>query len=507
MSPMVTAVHDLTVWSAIARNAAVRRDAPAFRHDGAVTTHGAHKAECEALAASLAGRGILPGDRIAVLSENRIEFQTLLGASARLGAIVAPLNWRLSEDELAGLLADCAPAALLVDATTATAASAFAGLAGLKLAAAFGGPAGNFQGLASLDPAPAGTLPPPPGTGAVFLLVYTAATDGVPRGAMITHGNMIASAAQLGAMIGLSPDDAFLGNLPIFHIMGLGFPFAFQFAGGATVVRPRFDAPDAARAIAAEGITAIGTFPPMLASVLDAAAAGEHDLASLRACIGLETPSVVERLETEWPHARFWTGFGQTETAGMVTLARARDRPGASGLPGAFCEIAIADEADRPAPEGTVGEILVRGPLVMGGYWGREAENAVVFRNGWHHTGDLGRFDGDGYLHYAGRTPAKELIKTGGENVYPAEVEQVLLQHPAVAEAFVFGIPDPQWGEAVVAVVVARNAGEPDAAALSDFVGGRIARYKRPRRIIFAASLPKDPSGRIDRPKAKAEHA
>ncbi|WP_161601115.1 AMP-binding protein [Neoaquamicrobium microcysteis] len=498
-------LRDFTVWSVIARNSAVRREAAAFRHGEAITTHGDHKARCEALATWLAGFGVLPGDRIAVLAENHIGFHTLLGAAARLGAIVVPLNWRLSEAELAGIVADCEPAVLIADDATMAVASTIAGVAPLKLAATMGEPAGAFVGFEAAATSPGGVLPPPPEADAVLLLVYTAAVDGVARGAMITHGNMIAAAAQLCLATGLAPADVFLGNLPAFHIMGLGFSFAVQFAGGATVVRPRFDAADAAAVIAAEGVTTIGSFPPMLAAILDAAQAGGHDLSSLKTCLGLEAPSVVERLETEWPRARFWTGFGQTETTGIVTIGMARDRPGSSGTQGPLCEIAIVDEADRPAAQGTVGEIVVRGPIVMSGYWRRDEENAVVFRNGWHHTGDLGKLVGDGALHYAGRTPAKELIKTGGENVYPAEVEHALLQHPSVTEAVVFGVPDPQWGEVVVALVVAHGP-TPEVEELAEFAGNRIARYKRPRKIIFADALPRDQNGRVDRSAAKARH-
>ena len=498
------ALRDLTVWSVIARNAATRRDAAAFRDQNGVITHEVFRERVEALAAALAGLGVEPGDRIALLAENRTECHVLLGAAARLGAILVPLNWRLADAELAGILADCQPAMLVADDATIAIASLLAEAARPRLAATFGAPRGVFIGFPEVAASATGALPAPPAADAVLLLVFTAAVDGVPRGAMITHGNMVAAAAQLCIAVGFTGEDVFLGNLPAFHIMGTGFAFAMQFAGGATVVRPRFDAADAAGAIASLAITVIGTFPPMLAAILDAAQAGAHDLSSLRICLGLEAPPVIERLETEWPAARFWTGFGQTETTGMVTMGMARLRPGASGRQGSHCEMEIVDEADVSVPVGTVGEIALRGPIVMAGYWHRDEENAVVFRNGWHHTGDLGRLDDEGWLHYAGRTAAKDLIKTGGENVYPAEVEQVLLQHDSVREAVVFGLPDPQWGEIVAAVVVLSADGNADADALADFVADRIARYKRPRRIHFVTELPRDDNRRIDRAAVKA---
>jgi len=164
------------------------------------------------------------------------------------------------------------------------------------------------------------------------------------------------------------------------------------------------------------------------------------------------------------------------------------------------------DELDRDLPAGEIGEIVVRGPLVFLGYWRREADTAAAWRNDRHHTGDLGRFDADGYLWYAGRSPAKELIKPGGENVYPAEVERTIREHEAIAEVAVIGVPDAQWGEAIKAVCVCRPGMSLTAAALIDFVGSRIARFKKPKHVVFVAALPRTASGVIDRAKVKEEH-
>ena len=165
--------------------------------------------------------------------------------------------------------------------------------------------------------------------------------------------------------------------------------------------------------------------------------------------------------------------------------------------------LALVDETDQPVATGQVGEIVVRSPLVFCGYWRREADNAFTFRNGWHHTGDMGRFDPDGYLFYAGRSPAKELIKTGGENVYPAELEKVIREHAAIAEVSVIGVPDPQWGEAVKAVCVCRPGKSVAPADLAEFVAGRLARYKRPKHVVFVDALPKTSAGAIDRAAVK----
>lgn len=484
--------HDFTMWSAIERNAIVHHDRPAFRAGDRTLTHASYATDSQRVAAHLASLGLRKGDRVAILGENALETHLLLGACARSGVIAVPLNWRLTADELAAIVADCEPSLLVCDAVTAGVAKALAQGA-------------NLPGLLSIDelagmPPQPNDLPSPPASDDVLVLIYTAAVDGQARGAMISHGNMIAAAAQLNLAIGFGPDDAFLANLPTFHVMGLGFGFAVQFAGGANIVRPRFDAADAARAIAVEGVTTIGTFPPMLAAILDAARDSGHDLSGLRHCIGLDAPATVTRLETEWPKARFWTGFGQTETTGMATIGAASRTPGSSGQAGALCTVAVVDEADRLVAPDKIGEIVVRGPTVMRGYWRRDDENAFVGRNGWHHTGDLARISADGHLHYAGRSPAKRLIKTGGENVYPVEVEQALLRHPAVAAAVVVGLPDAHWGEIVAAAIIPNDGHTPEMAEIADFVAERIARYKRPRKLMFLASFPLGTDGQVDRP-------
>jgi acyl-CoA synthetase (AMP-forming)/AMP-acid ligase II len=483
--------HDFTIWSAIERNATVNKSRPAFRVGDRTLSHADFAEGSQRVAAQLVSRGLRKGDRLAILSENALETHLLLGACARTGIVAVPLNWRLTGDELAAITADCEPALLVCDATTAGVARALSQGGGRPGLLAIG----ELNGESSIP----ADLPAAPASDDIFVLIYTAAVDGQARGAMITHGNMIAAAAQLNLAIGFGLDDIFLANLPTFHIMGLGFGFAVQFAGGSNIVRPRFDAADAAATIAACGVTTTGTFPPMLAAILDAAKDGRHDLSGLRHCIGLDAPATIDRLETEWPKARFWTGFGQTETTGMATMGAASRMPGSSGQAGALCGVAIVDEADRPVGLDMVGEIVVRGPTVMRGYWRRDDENAIVARNGWHHTGDLARISADGHLHYAGRSPAKRLIKTGGENVYPAEVEQVLLRHPAVAAAVVVGLPDAHWGEIVAAAIVLTSGQTPELNEIADYASTRIARYKRPKKLVRLPSLPATSSGLVDR--------
>jgi len=265
----------------------------------------------------------------------------------------------------------------------------------------------------------------------------------------------------------------------------------------------RFDPEEAVRLIDRHRITHISDFPPVLVSLLDAAQKLGSRLSSLTHVSGLDAPATIERLHAE-TRAQFWTGFGQSETSGFVTMQRVSDRPGATGRPVPGCRVRLVDDDDREVPAGTPGEIAVRGPLVFQGYFGQPEVTAYTFRNGWHHTGDVGRFDDEGYLYYVGRKPEKELIKPGGENVYPAEVESVIIQMDGVRGVCVYGIPDAKWGEAIKAVVELEAGRQYTAAEVSDFVSSRIARFKRPQAVAFTTALPRTATGVVDREAVKA---
>jgi long-chain acyl-CoA synthetase len=243
-------------------------------------------------------------------------------------------------------------------------------------------------------------------------------------------------------------------------------------------------------------------FAPMMQTLLAHVEKSGESIQSLRAVLGIDTPQVIERYEKQ-TGGSFYSLFGQTETSLVATMSPFRERPGSAGRPIPLVEIQLMDDDDRPVPIGQAGEIAIRGPMVFKGYWRLEAENAHTFRNGWHHTGDMGRFDEDGYLWYVARKAEKELIKPGGENVYPAEVETVILEHPAVAAVVVFGVPDPKWTEGIKAVCRLKPGHTLTAQELIDFVGARIARYKKPQYVAFVADLPVTPAGAVDRVKVK----
>jgi acyl-CoA synthetase (AMP-forming)/AMP-acid ligase II len=499
------ALTDFTFADVYRRNATLFPQRTAFVVDGHRLTHLDYLARVQRLAAGLAREGVTPGDRVAALSQNALEMVELIGAVAWLGAILLPVNFRLNAEEIGYVLADGAPSLAIVGpdyqemvAALKPSLPSVRRYFGIGQAAP---PYSPFSELSESDgPAPDAAVDADAG----FVIIHTAAVGGKPRGALLSQANLLIAQSSLIEAIGLTERDVNYGALPLFHVTGLGLMLTLQQAGGLSVIAAKFDAAQAARDIAAEKVTLLAEFAPMLGGILDKAEPGE--LQSLRAVTGLDTPETIERFEATCPAAKFWATFGQSETSGLATFSPFRDRPKSAGRPLFWRTMAVVDADDRPLPAGQIGEIVLRGPTVFKGYWNNESATAHAFRNGWHHTGDMGRFDEDGYLWYAGRAPEKELIKTGGENVYPAEVENAIRQHPDIVEAVVIGVPDPQWSEAIKAICVRRDGATISAQELAEFVGGQIARYKKPKHVAFVDALPLTPKGEIDRAAVKAAH-
>lgn len=469
----------------LSHNAQVHAARPAVITHEHTLTHAGLFAAVQRQAAALAALGVKRGDRVLLLAGNRSEFLVLLGASAWLGAMLVPLNLRLSAGELLQQARDATPALVVVDAACEPAWRAAwpDGMPGVRMEMLS---AGTADELACAGPATAAPVDrqDTPDLGVVML--YTAAVEGHARGAVLAHSQLTASAQQIGAAWSLGADDRWLGVLPLFHAAGIGLSLALLAAGGACVLLPRFDPAMAVAAMDEHRVTVCATFAPMLGALLDAAEARGARLDSLRIAMGLEPPAVVERLGRLASGAGFWSAYGQAEVSAMVCLGLQRERPGAAGRALPPSQVRVQDDAGQPVSAGTQGEIAVRGPTVFLGYWDVQAERPFRPADPWHRTGDLGRLDEDGWLWFAGRAAHKQLIKTGGENVYPAEVEQVLLEHPAVAEARVFGRPDDKWGEAVHATCALKPGAQVTADELMAFVGERLARYKRPQSVQFA---------------------
>lgn len=493
-------VHELTLYDMLVRNAFIYGDRPAVIHpQGSLTFHD-FIGRVDALAAGLAALPLHKGERVCILALNHPAYLELYGACARLGVIAYPINWRLTTDEVSRIVERAAPRMLLVDDITM---SLVAHWLQARSAIPYWYTLGSTEvpGLTSFEtlyhaagaPKPAPVAPDDP-----FAVISTAAVDIIPRGAVLTHTNFLMANLQTIACLGLTAADGNLLALPLFHVAALGAALAVMHAGGANVLMSRFDAPQAVQLIDAHRVTYVTSFPPILTQLLDAAVQAGSTLPSLKYVSGLEGPEAIARLHAS-TSAQFWTGFGQTETSGFVTLQRVADHPGSTGKVAPLCQIRLVDETDRDVPIGTPGEILVRGPVVFQGYFGQPEVTAQTFRGGWHHTGDVGRFDAEGYLYYVQRKPEKALIKPGGENVYPAEVEAVIMELEGVTGVCVFGVPDSQWGEAIKAVVEVPMAQGLMAAQVSEYVGHRIARYKRPRWVEFTPALPRNTVGMVDR--------
>jgi len=488
-----------TLIDLLTHNAQAHAGQPALMWQNHVLSHARLLQAVQTQAAALADAGIRPGDRVLLLAGNRPEVLVLLGAVAWLGAVLVPLNLRLSPSEMIQQASDARPALAIVDDDVLPLWTAAwpQGMPGAALASL---PA-SADSLACVGAPASPAVPRQDGPETAVLMLYTAAVQGHARGAVLAQSQLTASASQTGQAWSLDVHDRWLGVLPLFHAAGMGLSLALLGAGGACVLLPRFAPAAAVAAVKDQSITVCATFAPMLGALLDAAengAQGSDVLDSLRICMGLEPPAVLERLASVCPHAQFWSAYGQAEVSSMVCLGLQRERPGAAGRALPPSQVRVQDAAGQPLAAGLEGEIAVCGPTVFLGYW--DAASLVPFKpaDPWHRTGDQGRIDEDGWLWFTGRAAHKQLIKTGGENVYPAEVEQVLLEHPSVAQAHVFGRPDEQWGEAVHAVCALRAGASVTEAELLDFVQSRIARYKKPRSVVFRQA----PLDRADHPSS-----
>jgi long-chain acyl-CoA synthetase len=496
-------VQTFTLYDMLLRNAAQSGGRPAVIHEQGEVNFREFLARVDALASGFAALPIRKGERICILAQNHPGYLDLYGACAKLGILAYPINWRLTADEVLRIVERAEPSMMVVDAATQPAVADWPASTDISHWYTFGSiPSGPFTAFDTLyaDSGP-DEAPGPVAGDDPFAVISTAAVDVIPRGAVLTHNNLMAANLQTMTCLGLGESDCNLLALPLFHIAAMGAAFATMHAGGANVLTARFDAAQAVRLIDTHNVTYLTSFPPVLSSILDVAEATGSRLPSLKHVAGLEGPEVIGRLHAK-TQAQFWTGYGQTETTGFITLQRAAERPGAAGRVAPLCRVRLVDEFDREVPVGTPGEILARGFVVFQGYYGQQEETDYAFRGGWHHTGDVGRFDEDGFLHYVGRKPEKELIKPGGENVYPAEVEVVLSKHPAIERCAVIGTPDKRWGIAVKAVCQLKAGATLTLEEVSGFVGSQIAGYKKPRYAEFVENIP-EKDGKVDRDKVK----
>lgn len=497
-------LYDFSFYDLINRNAVAFTNHLCWKEvdDGRELTFAGYKAEVDRLARGLLGRGIQQGDRLGVLGKNSLEFFLVYGAAAAVGAIVLPINWRLSAGEVGYNLNDCQPKVVFVDEEfQATLASEKAELKSVESYFNLKGDLGNELSFTSLL-VQGDTVESTTQGSDGFVIIHTAAVAGSPRGALVSHANILNADFHFDYYMGITDKDVHLNILPLFHVGGLFLATSTFHVGGANINVSKFEANQAAQLIQDNKASLFFDFPPILDSILKAAKEKKYDISSLRAIVGLGTPEVIEQFQKE-TGGSYHCMYGQTETSCLATMGKYNDCPGSAGKIVMMADVRLVDEHDNPVETGKVGEITIKGPMVFQGYWGLEEDNAYTFREGWHHTGDLGRFDTDGYLFYAGRKAEKELIKPGGENVYPAEVEKVILLHPAVAKTVVIGVPDPKWKEGIKAVCELEGGQSLTAQELIDFVGERIARFKKPQYVEFVDALPVNEEGELDREAVK----
>ena len=501
-------LYDYTFYNLINRNATCFKDRLAWfeANDGRTLTFAQYKEKVDRIACGLQKSGIEKGDRIGVLGKNSLEFFLLYGAASSLGAIMLPINWRLSAEEVAYNLNDCEPKAVFTDGEFQELIDGIKGkLSSVEKYFNLEPGAGNFIDFDSLLDNQGHFKQPEISMDDGFVIIHTAAVAGRPRGALVSHGNILLADMQLDYFINVTQDDVHLNILPLFHVAGLFLTTTSFQAGAMSVNMSRFDAARAVELIEEKKVSLMFEFAPILSSILDEQEKSGRDITSLRAVAGLDAPDVIEKCK-KVTGCTFYCLYGQTETSCAATFGNYDDRPGSAGKAFPLADVRLVDDYDRPVPAGQVGEITVKGPMVFKGYWNLPEDNAYTFRDGWHHTGDLGRFDGDGFLWYAGRKAEKELIKPGGENVYPAEVEKAIMQHPAVENTVVFGVPDPKWKEGIKAVCQLKKGQTLEPQELIDFVGGRIARFKKPQYVEFITDFPLSEDGSPDRTKIKEKY-
>jgi long-chain acyl-CoA synthetase len=427
-----------------------------------------------------------------------------------MGAIVLPVNWRFQQNEIAYVLKDGSPKLVIAGPEyQKTVQEIIREMDTVQGCYAMGGGEGldGFQPFEELYSEEGAEVQFDIPADSGFVIIHTAAVAGEPRGALLSQSNIIHSNLQIMIQSHLGPDDCHICILPLFHIAALSMSMAVMHAGGKNTIIERFDPELTLRLIEKEEGTTFFHFPPILQMLLDKydETGGKYNLSTLKQVGGIDSPDNMMRFKKIAPHVVLGTAFGQTE-AFPVTLGPIEERPGNAGKPTPLSNVALFDDYDNEVPVGTPGEICVRSPVVFLGYWGREEDTKYTFRSNWHHTGDIGRFDEDGYLWYVKRKAEKELIKPGGENVYPVEVEKAILEHEAVNEVCVIGVPDQQWGEAIKAICVLSEGRSLDSQVLIDFVATKIARYKKPKFVVFVDSLPKIADGEVDRDQVKKDH-
>ena len=459
----------------------------ALREPGGAISYGELDRRTSALANGLIGMGVRPGDRVAILDKNSAAYFELMLAAGKAGAVAAPVNWRLAPPEVRAVVDDAGAVLCVV---------------GEEFAAHADGVGARIAGF---DELPRDEGPDPRrdvDDTAVAWQLYTSGTTGVPKGAMLSHDNLYAC---MPGILLEAPEmvegSRTLVAMPMYHIGGCGWAIAAMYAG-TTLVVVREIVPDRLlHTIVDEQVNCAFLVPAVLLFLSQLAGVDSADFSSLRRIFYGASPITPELLTRciELFGSAFTQVYGLTETTGAIAALRDDEHNGerllSCGRPNLGSEVRIVDAEGRDLPAGEVGELIVRGRQVMRGYHNRPGETAEAIRGGWFHSGDAAACDGAGYIYIRDRI--KDMIVTGGENVYPIEVESVIAEHPGVADVAVIGVPDHRWGETVKAVVVRRPGSGVTAAEIIDFTRPRLGGFKRPTSVDFVDAIPRNPTGKI----------
>jgi acyl-CoA synthetase (AMP-forming)/AMP-acid ligase II len=473
-------------------------DRDAFAWQGRRRTYAEVAERVGRTAGLLAAGGVGEGTRIATLSTNVPEAIELCLAASLVGAVIVPLNVRLTPGDLRYQLDDAEVSHGLVHPLLVSLAEA----SGLTDRQVWVVGDGFDRAVGATEPLPGNA--PRPDDAAPWIHLYTSGTTGKPKGCLLSQRAWLASNANLAHGLSLTSDDRLLGVFPFFHVAGLGLALATLTMGGCVVVPASADAEELWRVVDEEAIT-IGSFPGLKAALEQPGKPG-----SLRVVFGganMESAKTLDLMTEVVPQATFRGVYGSTEAGNFVTLSTGdeeRERPGTIGRPLFGFDVAILGSDDQELPVGEAGELGLRGPSTMLGYWRLPEASADALRNGWLHTGDVMRLDQDGFLYFVDRS--KDMIKPGGENVYSIEVETALLQHPAVVDCAVVGVPDSRWGEAVKAIVVLAPGQTLTIDELDAHCRAVLAGYKRPRWYELTEAIPRSPIGKIVKKDLRDAH-
>ncbi|MFC0533977.1 long-chain-fatty-acid--CoA ligase [Phytohabitans kaempferiae] len=504
--------HGMTMSDVLARTARRSPDAVVFVFDDQRRSYREADLRVTGLARALADLGVGRGDRVAVLGKNRGEVIETWLATLRLGAIAVPLNFRLVADEIAYMLGDSEAKVIVVDEDLAATVETAKQLAGSNAPTiSYGSEYERIVSRPTGEPLP--ELEPSDLDPAYIM--YTSGTTGRPKGAVLTHRNLMVHAFSAITTVGnTSSFKVWMSAAPLFHVAGVSGSASALMVGG-TIVIPRsgsFDPRSTLKKMADEKVTSCFMVPSQWAAVCNVPDLGSFDLSSLRRASWGAAPATTTLLRTmieKFPTAEVSSAFGQTECSPVTCLLRGEDsirKLGSVGKPIRNVEIRVVDEDMVDVKRGEVGEIVYRSPMVMKEYWRKPDETAEAFRGGWFHSGDLVRQDEEGYVYVVDRK--KDMIISGGENIYCAEVENVLATHPKVSEVALIGVPDEKWGEVPMALVVPLAPADPPTfAEIESFSRERLAGFKRPKHLVVIAEMPRNPSGKVLKTQLRQQYA